>query len=154
MSINTLASWLQVPENSIITKKEGAADRFGKIRQATLCGIDRLAADRVLQLERPAANSQLDHEAVAVGGIAQVQHITIANINRRSGEDIHPESPDAIDRVAHPKSGVRRGRPSKHQAIVFVHELQAFCGKQNKTGAQVDLVGLRQIPRSARARVA
>src|SRR5689334_19313618 len=105
-------------------------------------------------LEWPSTDPQLDHKAVAVGGIAQVQHTTITNVNRRRGHNIYSDSPDAIDWVSCSESCVRRARPRKHQAIVFVHELQALCGKQNKTGAYVDLVGLPQIPRSARARIA
>ena len=106
------------------------------------------------RLERPTAYTQLDHKTVSIGGIAQIQHKAIANIDRRRRQNIDPKSPDAIYGVTRSKGRIWRARSSKYQAIVFAHELQPLCGKENKPGTRADLVGLPQIPRSARARIA
>jgi len=40
------------------------------------------------------------------------------------------------------------------QPVIFAHELNAFRGKQDKAAAHVDLVGVSEIPHSARSRIA
>ena len=72
------------------------------------------------RLERPTAYTQLDHKTVSIGGIAQIQHIAIANIDRRRRQNIDPKSPDAIYGVTRSKGRVWRARSSKYQDGVVV----------------------------------
>src|SRR5690348_1452718 len=91
-------------------------------------------------LKRPRTYSQLDHETIAVGRVSEVQHITVADVHRGLRQNVYAHAPDAVDRIAGSKRHVRRRCSREDQAVIFGHELNAFCREQNKAAAHMELV--------------
>src|SRR5690348_14355683 len=103
--------------------------------------------------EGPCAYTYFKHKTAPVIRIRQIQRIAITDVDGCLRKDVYPQAPDAVDWIARPESRVCGACSRKHQPIVFGHELNAFCGKNDKPGAHMDLIGLRQIPRAAGPRI-
>ena len=104
--------------------------------------------------QRAPRSSDLDHETVAVVRAVQIQHVTVTQVHGYLLPGIEPQTPYAIDGIARPERGVRRGAAEVNQAVIFGNNLKAAARKHQQAQTDFELIGLLEKLRAALARIA